>query len=107
MKDLLAKLNEWKGYLIAVGFFIGLFVVMGHKIRLMWEMEDHLAAIRTDLRARVVADSILAAKDARLDYELRDYMCSQLGLRNADCPHFEGRVMILVDPGATAGVPAE
>jgi hypothetical protein len=107
VKRFLTALNEWRGYVIAVLFFVGIAAILGQKLRLMWEMEDHLQSIRTDLRARVVADSILAAKNARLDYELRDYMCQQMGLRNRECPHFEGRVVILVDPGVTAAVPAE
>ena len=32
-------------------------------------------------------------------------MCQQMGLRNRECPHFEGRVVILVEAASLAAVP--
>ncbi len=95
--------RAWGWVAAAVGF-IALAALLGHKVVVLWEIEDHLMAIRSDIRASVVADSVFRAKDARMDYELRDYMCKQMGLRNTECPHFEGRVVILVEAGAVASV---
>lgn len=105
MTALLDWIKKVWGWVAAIVGLVALIALLGGKVMFLWKIEDHLKTIRADIRASVVADSVFQAKDARLDYELRDYMCKQMGLRNTECPHFEGRVVILVAPEGAGVVP--
>ncbi len=96
MKALLDRLNELKGWIISLVFVVGVLSLLWGKLIVLWDIGEDVAAIRTELEKQ-------ANKDAAIDYDLRDYMCEQMGLRNKDCPHFEGVQIILVAPSGAAG----
>ncbi len=96
MKALLDKLNEIKGWIISLVFVVGVLGLLWGKLIVFWDIGEDVAAIRMELERQ-------ANKDNAIDFDLRNYMCRQMDLRNEDCPHFEGVQIILVAPSGAAG----
>jgi len=103
MTRFLDWLSEQKGRVVAVLFFAVLIGTLWGKIAVLWRIGEDVTAIRLELEAAAQRDAALANRDAAIDYDLRNYMCKQMELRNEDCPHFEGAQIILVAAEGAAG----
>ena len=97
MTAFLDWLNKAKGWALAVIFFVTLLGLSWERLKVMWEINDHLGAIRTEQAEQAKAR-------AAMDYMVRSWMCESEGVRNDDCEHFQGYTVMLVAPGAPAKI---